>query len=81
MTKFTTKTISFTLGVLCVLTTLTACGGSSAPPRRFFSLAPSAPQPARVTAPPTLRVRELDCAAPYDQSGIVFRVSPVEVRS
>lgn len=58
------------------------CGGGSRPtPRRFFSLAPEAPSPAPSPAPPTLRVRELDCAPPYDQAGIIFRVSPVEVRA
>jgi ABC-type uncharacterized transport system auxiliary subunit len=28
-----------------------------------------------------LRVRELQCASPYDQPGVIFRVSAVEVRS
>jgi ABC-type uncharacterized transport system auxiliary subunit len=35
----------------------------------------------RATEPPTLRIRELDCAAAYDQEGVVFRVSAVELRS
>lgn len=60
---------------------LAACGGAQPQPRRFFSLAPSAPEPSHTAAPITMRVRELDCAEPYDQLGIVFRVSPVEVRS
>lgn len=61
--------------------TLVSCGGAQPTPRRFFSLAPEAPESARTAAPITLRVRELDCAEPYDQLGIVFRVSPVEIRS
>lgn len=68
---------------LCLITVLAvvACGGSTPQPRRYFSLAPDAPSGQRVAEPPTLRVRELDCAAPYDQAGIIFRISPVEVRS
>ena len=71
--------------VLFVLTStmaiLAACGGTQPQPRRFFSLAPEAPETHRASSPLTLRVRELDCAEPYDQLGVVFRVSPVEVRS
>jgi ABC-type uncharacterized transport system auxiliary subunit len=58
-----------------------ACGGSQPVVRRYFSLAPQAPEPGSVAVPPTLRVSELDCAALYDQPNIVFRISPVEVRS
>jgi ABC-type uncharacterized transport system auxiliary subunit len=65
-----------TTTVLCL-----ACGGGQPVVRRYFTLAPEAPEPARVAVPPTLRVRELDCAAVYDQANVVFRVSPVEVRS
>lgn len=65
-----------TITALCA-----ACGGGQPVVRRYFTLAPQAPEPGRVGAPPTLRVRELDCAAVYDQAAVVFRVSPVEVRS
>jgi ABC-type uncharacterized transport system auxiliary subunit len=73
----------FASAALCVIGSLliAACGGAQPQPRRYFSLAPDAPRGARVAEPPTLRVRELDCAPPYDQAGIIFRISPVEVRS
>ena len=57
-----------------------SCGGTPQP-RRYFSLAPPAPESGRGSAPPTLRIRELECASAYDQAGIIFRVSAVEIRS
>jgi ABC-type uncharacterized transport system auxiliary subunit len=69
------------VAALVAVSTVAACGGAAPQTRRFLSLAPDAPAPARVAAPPTLRVRELDCAPPYDQVGVVFRISPVEVRA
>ncbi len=71
----------FLVATIGILAFGPGCGSARPTPRRYFSLAPEAPRPVRTASPPTLRVRELDCAAPYDQSGIVFRVSPVEVRS
>lgn len=62
------------------LTLLIGCGGP-AQPRRLFSLAPQAPEVVQVTEPPTIRVRELECATSYDQAGLIFRVSAVEIRS
>jgi ABC-type uncharacterized transport system auxiliary subunit len=59
---------------------LTACGGTPQP-RRFFSLAPASPDSTQVVSPPTLRIREFQCASAYDQAGIIFRVSAVELRA
>lgn len=50
-------------------------------PRRFFTLAPEAPERSEASARPRLHVAELECAAAYDQFPLVFRVSPVELRS
>lgn len=65
-----------TIAALC-----TACGGGQPVVRRYFTLAPQAPEPGRVGTLPTLRVRELDCAPIYDRTNLIFRVSPVEVRA
>jgi ABC-type uncharacterized transport system auxiliary subunit len=69
-------TAGLVLGAAVVL----SCGGPTQA-RRYFTLAPPAPQSIRATEPPTLRVRELDCATAYDQEAVVFRVSAVELRS
>lgn len=81
MTRTARSLFVLCLVVAVFLVFIVACGGSQPLPRRYFSLAPEAPEPDRINAPITMRVRELDCAEPYNQLGIVFRVSPVEVRS
>ncbi len=57
------------------------CGSARPRPRRFFSLAPDAPEAQAAANRPRLHVTELDCAPAYDRESIIFRVSSVETRA
>jgi len=69
------------VALLCMLPAACASGGGGPRPRRYFSLAPQAPDRVRAETRPRIRVAELDCADAYDQPSVMFRVSPVEVRA